>query len=135
MTTNAMAIYSRYDASAQTFVEHTKGFNDDLALDMWMNEACQRVEMGWTSYWDNDINMFWINFEGQKVPVGSLQYGERNTQWHVSFLGHRFVLEDATTGELMDDHTITYEGFRVVGDSGSKAGKVTTEKQVRRIWM
>jgi hypothetical protein len=104
--------------------------NAEFPLRQWINEACQRAEIGWTSYNKNPIDMFWIAPDGRRVPVGSVEYGEKKTVWQVSTLGHRFELEDSVTKVPFPSVVVEYEGFRVIGDSGTGIGKNTTNPEL-----
>ena len=128
--------FRKYDNTEQNYDNDYRSFDQDLSMLDWVLEACQRVEMGFTSYIPEPavVNMYWIHdMTGERVNVGLLQYGERNTVWQTTTLGHRFVLEQSETGEILDDFVVTQEGFKVVGDAGTRAGKITTSKQVEEI--
>lgn len=117
--------FKRYSNEDEDY-EESDDFESDMLLSDWINEACQRVEVGWTSYNENEVKMYWISDRGKKIDVGTLQYGEKKTIWQTTFLGHTFELIDAVTGERLDKVTIEYEGFRVIGNAGSMVGTNTT---------
>ena len=128
--------FRRYDNSIHQYDSDYDAFDKDLSLLDWMHEACQRVEMGFTSYVPEPavVNMYWVHdVTGERVNVGLLRHGERNTVWQTTTLGHRFVLEHSESGEILDDLVVTEEGFRVVGDSGTRAGRITTPQQMEEI--
>ena len=101
--------------------------NSPFSMTDWLNDACQRVESGWVNYHTDDILMNWIKYDGTKVPLGVLERGEKKTLWQTTSLGHRFILEDKSTGEILVDEKIEHEGFKVVGDSGTAVGKNRTD--------
>lgn len=112
--------FQTYDSSIEDFLG--SDMDAEFPLRQWIVEACQRVEVGWTSYNDHHINMYWMAHDGRRLPVGTLEKGEKKTVWQVSTLGHVFEFEDATTGEIFPRFVVEYEGFHVIGDSGSRVG-------------
>ena len=113
--------FQKYSHSNQDY-ETSDEFNSEYPLQSWIVETCQRVEIGWTSYMKNEVAMYWVRSDGSRVEQGNLQYGEKKTIWQTTTLGHRFILEDSVTKEVLDDYIIEHEGFRVVGSSGSMVG-------------
>ena len=59
--------------------------------------------------------------------MGNLEYGEKKTVWQTTSLGHKFILEDSVTKEVLEEVTIEHEGFRVLGSAGSKVGTNRTD--------
>ena len=101
--------------------------DNEMSLMEWMHDGCQRVEMGWVSYHPNPVSMFWKAPDGRKISVGELEYGEKKTIWQTTTLGHVFELEDSLTKEPLGDYIIQHEGFKVIGDSGTRVGTNTTD--------
>ena len=121
--------FKTYNDAAEDY-ENSQNFNAPFSMTDWLNDACQRVESGWVNYHTDDILMNWIRFDGTKVPLGVLERGEKKTLWQTTSLGHRFVLEDKSTGEILVDEKIEYEGFKVVGDSGTAVGRNLTDPKL-----
>lgn len=84
-------------------------------IEEWISNML-RVEMGWVSYWKGDCTVFWIDHDGNRVPVSRLKPRESNTFWTQSFLGHIFEIADASSGELVGRYVAEYDSFNVVGD-------------------
>ena len=118
--------FKAYNHVAEEY-ENSDNYHAPFSITDWLNEACQRVESGWVNYHSDDILMNWVKSDGTKVPLGVLERGEKKTIWQTTSLGHRFILEDKTTGEVLYDAKTTYEGFKVLGDSGSGIGKNNTD--------
>ena len=74
------------------------------------------VEIGWVSYWPGNCLVYWINFEGKRVQISTLQPLEKNTFWTKSFLGHEFEITDQATGEFIGHYVAEYDSFFVVGE-------------------
>jgi len=119
--------FKAYSSEVEDYMESDMGA--EFPLRQWIIEACQRVEIGWTSYNANPINMFWVAPDGRRLSVGTLESGEKRTVWQVTTLGHVFDLEDAVTGEALPQFVVEYEGFHVVGDSGSRIGQNVTNPE------
>jgi len=82
-------------------------------------ETCQKTEVGFLSYNANPANVYWVNPRGKRSLVGNLLKGERNTFWQVSFLGHRFAIEDSVTKQLLLEVTVEYDAIFHIGDHKS----------------
>ena len=121
--------FKAYNNAADDY-EKSEDFNAPFSMTDWLNDACQRVESGWVNYHTDDILMNWIKFDGTKVPLGVLERGEKKTIWQTTSLGHRFILEDKSTGEVLYDERILHEGFKVIGDSGTGVGKNNTDPTI-----
>lgn len=79
------------------------------------------MEAGFVSHLDTVLTLFWINpISGAKINSGTLKYGERNTVWTSTRLGHKFELIDEFTNELMGAYTIQHDSFFVIGKSKSR---------------
>jgi hypothetical protein len=67
---------------------------------------------------NNPIQMFWIDPNTQqKFDQGEIIYGERNTAWRTSFLGHVFELVDKVTQEPVGKGTykVEFNSFYNIG--------------------
>lgn len=82
-------------------------------------ENCQKAEVGFLSYNHNLANLLWVNQHNRRVKVGTLKYGEKNTVWQVSYLGHRFVVEDSITKETLLELTVEYDSVFPIGNHTS----------------
>jgi hypothetical protein len=83
-------------------------------LKTWLHK-CKSAEVGFISFYPQDLSLFWLNAEGARHPVGTLQTGERYTIWQSSFLGHTFDVVDKKTNELLHSHTVMHHTHVVVG--------------------
>lgn len=78
-------------------------------------DRCKAAEVGFISYFPRDAQVYWINTDGGRHDMGILKYGERNTLWQRTFLGHTFEICDKETDELLQRHTVTHHAHVVVG--------------------
>lgn len=112
-----------------------------MTLRQWLVDS-NKAEIGWMSYRPGTATIYWIDDNDKMIDSGTLRYGERETVWLQTRLGHRFeiignedgevwwtnwhVLEDQENPEgkrKVVDHTskigTPHSGIWVVGDSGS----------------
>ena len=81
----------------------------------WYLPECQGAEIGFVSYHDNPINVFWVDeATGGRVEQGLLRRGERNTAWRSSHIGHKFALVDAETAEELGTYEVKYTSFYAI---------------------
>eukprot|EP00567_Pseudictyota_dubia_P003424 CAMPEP_0197435174 /NCGR_PEP_ID=MMETSP1175-20131217/2804_1 /TAXON_ID=1003142 /ORGANISM="Triceratium dubium, Strain CCMP147" /LENGTH=518 /DNA_ID=CAMNT_0042964137 /DNA_START=43 /DNA_END=1599 /DNA_ORIENTATION=- len=96
-----------------------EGESEKRSIDMWLHEKCQKVEFGFINYHKPDvrksIKAYWVDFRGNRVPRGELEWGEKNTVFFGTYLGHRWMFEDAETKEILLDHTVEFTGVRAIG--------------------
>lgn len=87
----------------------------------WLRENCQKTEIGFINYHHNDANIFWYNeAKDLEVNIGRLGWGERNTSWHTSYLGHQFRIRDQTDGTLLAEYTVQYHSINHVKEQSSR---------------
>ena len=61
--------------------------------------------------------VYWVNpANNERVPNGDLEYGEKNTLWLESHIGHEFIIMDSKTGYIVSQHFLTHSTFIVVGE-------------------
>jgi len=84
------------------------------------SDACGKVEYGFVNYHKNTVKIYWINARtGEAVPNQELGYGERETSFITTFVGHKFKVydtepnEDPLENEMMLEITVQNHG--VVG--------------------
>eukprot|EP01038_Epipyxis_sp_PR26KG_P004435 gene4435-6274_t len=78
---------------------------ENLNYGSWVGESCQRAEVGFLSYAEHDSIVYWISPDGKRVVMNDkLSRGEKNTFWQQTFLGHKFEIVDAVTGEILISH-------------------------------
>jgi len=91
---------------------------------------CESVEAGFLNYYtdkQSHLDLYWISpNDGERVYQGELGYGERNTQFIQSFLGHVFHLVDPINNEVLLDHTVAFDHIVSVGQP-----KYTVEENPR----
>ena len=104
---------------------------DGMNIRQWINANCQKVEIGFVSYNENNALTYWIDDNGERRQINTLKYGERNTQWHTSYLGHEFHIVDIKTGELLLNHTVTNNGVVAIGQPPSKVQEREVSRQVK----
>ena len=79
---------------------------------------CAKTEVGFLSYNPNVADIFWVN-GNKRQKVGTLKQGEKNTVWQVSYLGHKFLIEDTVTKEKLLELTVTHNAIYPIGDHKS----------------
>jgi len=85
--------------------------------DFMLSDSCGRVEYGFVNYQDNPIKIYWINENtGEKVFNAELEKGERHTNFISTFIGHKFVFEDAVTGEQLEELIVPSHGIIGIGN-------------------
>jgi hypothetical protein len=105
---------------------------DDLDVYASFLNDRQRAEVGFVSHSHRpNLNIYWINpTDGTHVSVGALVYGERNTVWQVSHLGHHFILVDDESEEVLEKYTIKFHSFFVYGEGGSATRKMDVTRRI-----
>ena len=105
------------------------------------SDSCGKVEYGFTNYHENTLKLYWVNDStGEKIFNQDVGFGERETSFITTFIGHRFQFfdsvpneEDPTQNELMYDLLIENHG--VVGIKNHEQPHVPREgvaKEVER---
>lgn len=92
-------------------------------------DNCQKTEVGFLSYNPNVANLMWVNQRNQKVKVGTLKYGEKNTVWQVSYLGHKFIVEDSVTKAVLLEVVVEYDAVYPIGNHTSALQVSKQEKK------
>lgn len=82
------------------------------------------------SYNVNPVIIYWMDSNNNRKPVGTLLKGERNTQWHQSYLGHKFELVDKDTGALLKGFTVQYDEIVSVGNYASRTKTMDVRSKV-----
>jgi hypothetical protein len=78
----------------------------------------QIVELGWTSHSPADMTLYWLDNEtGERVENGKLVYGERNTLWIQSVLGHEFDLLETVSRKVVGEYTAQFDAFHAIGQA------------------
>ncbi len=63
------------------------------------------------------IKVYWIDENtGEKVFNAQLEKGERHTNFISTFIGHKFVFEDAVTGEPLEELVVPSHGIIGIGN-------------------
>mmetsp|Transcript_12228 Transcript_12228/g.24398 ORF Transcript_12228/g.24398 Transcript_12228/m.24398 type:complete len:549 (-) Transcript_12228:284-1930(-) len=79
---------------------------------------CEKVESGFMQYYTErygHLDFYWISHTGERVYQGEIKYGETNTKYINSYLGHTFHLVDPTTDEVVREHTVEFDHIAVAG--------------------
>eukprot|EP00566_Odontella_aurita_P014628 CAMPEP_0113553968 /NCGR_PEP_ID=MMETSP0015_2-20120614/15893_1 /TAXON_ID=2838 /ORGANISM="Odontella" /LENGTH=526 /DNA_ID=CAMNT_0000455067 /DNA_START=294 /DNA_END=1874 /DNA_ORIENTATION=+ /assembly_acc=CAM_ASM_000160 len=97
-----------------------EGNSQKLAISRWLHNMCQKVEFGFINYHrpengEKPINVYWIDVNGNRIPRGELKWGEKNTKFFQTFLGHKWLFEDKETKEVLLEHTVEFTGVRSIG--------------------
>lgn len=95
------------------------GQTEEKSIRDWVFDACQKVEFGFINYHKpnekNPVNVYWVGRSGDRHSQGELKWGERNTRFLHTFLGHTFLFEDSVTKEILLEHTVEFTGVRAIG--------------------
>ena len=90
-----------------------------------------QAEIGWVSYMIGTGDIYFVTDKGERKYSGELKYGEKNTVWLHSFLGHKFEIVNQENKEIWwrnfnpdgsGDHNengVRYNCYFRIGDSGS----------------
>ncbi|RYY75230.1 hypothetical protein EON63_19390 [archaeon] len=82
----------------------------------WIQSHCQAKEVGFISYLPFTASIYWVNPKGKRIMVGTLPPGERNTVWMGSYLGHKFVLTNPATEEVVGEIIIEFHTLYSIGE-------------------
>ncbi len=96
----------------------------------WVLNHCQSKEVGFLSYLSHDTNIYWINgFTNNRVQIGTIQPGEKNTVWIGSYLGHKFILTHAVTQKVVGEVEVEFHTLYSLGaqKSGRKEHDVRSQ--------
>lgn len=77
----------------------------------WYHKTCQKKEIGFCNTQEGLVNVYWMNDDGERVWVGNVTTGERNTFWISSFVGHSFEVTDSESGVLLGQFTVHSDSF------------------------
>lgn len=77
----------------------------------------QSVEVGWTSYYNGPLTLYWIAYDGDRVFTSTIYPGEKGTHWSRSSLGHEFEITDTATDELVGTYVMKFDSFFVIGNN------------------
>jgi len=82
------------------------------------SDSCGKVEYGFINYHENPVKVYWINGRtGEAVPNQDLAYGERETSFITTFVGHKFQIydtepnDDPLTNEMMLEVNVPSHGI------------------------
>lgn len=95
----------------------------------WVDRNCQAVELGFVSYLNYEANVYWINADGEKVEVGKVTPGERNTFWIETYLGHEFQVVNPSNGAIVHSQMVEYNAIVPIGEYHSH----TMERDVKAL--
>ena len=63
----------------------------EISLNSWLSTLTV-AEVGWVSYYRGTAKLYWIDDDNERHPSGTIRYGEKETLWISSRLGHRFEI-------------------------------------------
>ena len=94
--------------------------SDDL-IDEYIRDH-QKVEVGFASHYPQDLQIYWIDeAQHEKIKLGLLKKGLKNTVWKQSYLGHKFDLIDENTGEVVEHVDVNFNAFLTFGEQSRKS--------------
>ena len=105
----------------KTAMRHTENIGG------WVDRNCQAVELGLVSYLDFTADVYWIDSNGEKVPVGQVSPGERNTFWIETYLGHEFQVVNPANDAIVHTQLVEYNAIVPIGEYFSH----TMEREVK----
>jgi hypothetical protein len=100
-------------------------------LSTFVHNKCQKAEVGFLSYAPNVCNINWVNPDGTRHTIGSLEHGEKNTAWQQSYLGHVFEITDSVTNEVLLEMTVEHNGINPIGNPPSQLRERDVTQQVK----
>jgi hypothetical protein len=102
----------------------------------WYHNGCQSAEVGFVSYNDNPVTIYWVN---RNMPAGkqlskrsTISKGERHTFWSSSFLGHEFEVHDSVTNENIMNVMVESNSFFSIGQFKTLQKDVNMEPTIKR---
>jgi hypothetical protein len=90
------------------------GINEDPMS--WIVPNCQAAELGLISYLDSEAPVYWIDHNKERVNVGTIEPGERNTFWITSYLGHEFEVVNPADETDVYHYTVKYNSINAIGE-------------------
>jgi hypothetical protein len=96
----------------------------EMSLDKWIYES-DKAEIGWISYHPGVADVFWINDDNEYIKSGTLKYGERNTVWLQSRIGHRFEIVGQTDKKVWWTNWHYVEGDEYKGTEAPEGVRLT----------
>jgi len=102
-----------------------------VSLRNWLDES-GRAEIGWISYHPGVATVYWINDDNEYIKSGTLKYGERNTVWLQTRIGHRFEIVGNGDKEVWWTNWHSMEGDTKVGTAAPEGvrQKVSSHSEV-----
>jgi hypothetical protein len=90
----------------------------DSHFQKWFSSKCRQAELCLLNYISKDdpLQVYWINFKGQRVFQFDLKYGERNTICTNTFIGHYFDII-LKSGELVQHVVVEHTMMLPFGES------------------
>ena len=107
--------------------ESHQKFSDFLA-----SESCGKVEFGFINYSGKDLNLFWVNGNGEESFMYPFLQKEKNTRIVSTYIGHKFRAKDQETGEVLLEHRVEFYGVIGVGNHVNHHRKRDIRKEVAR---
>lgn len=89
-------------------------YKSTVSLSEWLSDITS-LEIGWLSYYEEELEIFWVPASGPRRSVGLLKSGESNTVWIETRLSHRFEIDIVATGEVIESYLVKYDSFNIVG--------------------
>ena len=111
-------VHSSLVTSAMPYL-HYNGHKDSGPFKKWFVHNCLRVEVCFMNYHSKTpIKRYWVTPSHEERENGTpLKYGEPETACFHSYLGHRFVLRDGNTNEIVLDVTVEHALIIAAGKS------------------
>mmetsp|Transcript_27365 Transcript_27365/g.60585 ORF Transcript_27365/g.60585 Transcript_27365/m.60585 type:complete len:484 (+) Transcript_27365:118-1569(+) len=100
-------------------------------LTEWLT-GCQKVEVGFISYHPQPLDLYWLNGKQARVSLGQVKWGEKNTVWQQTYLGHQFVLVDSVTQADVLALQITHDSVYAIGTRASAVVERDVASQVKQ---
>lgn len=92
--------------------------------------AQQTVEAGWVSHHKADLELLWISPDGEKILSGNVLFGETNSFWITTRLGHVFEAYDPILDVVVQTFIIRHHSFFVVGKLESRTFEMDVTREV-----
>ena len=94
----------------------------ERALDTWLHEKCESVEVGFINYLDAYVELMWVAPDGRlhdqavlppRCKIGIL--GSECVHWRNSFVGHRFQMRPNMVDAAPITITALFSGVHAIG--------------------
>ena len=102
---------------------------------MYLNEflhKVQLVEVGFVSTIPEPLAIWWISGPETIEYLGELKYGDANTLWQESSIGHQYQFTLHDSDVIIAERLVEHDSFFVIGDTISGKMNITMRGKIQR---